>query len=191
MNTAIIAMQLPSGAMDQDGEHGVTLTTGPMRSAGAGGHRQGWKAGHVARSGPNEKLMAAMGPYVLLCCSVLCTQKMRIILLREDCCKDGYGCNNYRLKSSVTAPTLEESHVDWAGTLVRTIWVPTLKYTASDMQITGVFTQRNIIIYMEWNLMEIGKIGGIGGIGKIGLEECEELEKILEENWGNLEKISQ
>ncbi|KAF8524921.1 hypothetical protein BU17DRAFT_63089 [Hysterangium stoloniferum] len=66
-NTAIIAVQPPSGAMDQDGEHGVTLTTGPMRrifslsSMGAGGHRQGRKAGHVARSGPNEKLVAAMG----------------------------------------------------------------------------------------------------------------------------------
>ncbi|KAF8508878.1 hypothetical protein BU17DRAFT_99454 [Hysterangium stoloniferum] len=59
-NTTIIAVQPPSGAMDQDGEHGVTLTTGPMRSAGAGGHRR--KASHVTRSGPNEKLVAAMGP---------------------------------------------------------------------------------------------------------------------------------
>ncbi|KAF8518246.1 hypothetical protein BU17DRAFT_66490 [Hysterangium stoloniferum] len=56
----------------------------------------------------------------------------------------------------------------------------------------GAFTQRNIIIYLEWNLMEIGKIGGIWGIGKIGFEEWEEgLEEILEENWGHLEKISQ
>ncbi|KAF8488142.1 hypothetical protein BU17DRAFT_72804 [Hysterangium stoloniferum] len=61
-NTTIIAVQPPSGAMDQDGEHGVTLTTGPVRSAGAGGHRQGRKASHVTRSGPNEKLVAAMGP---------------------------------------------------------------------------------------------------------------------------------
>ncbi|KAF8526685.1 hypothetical protein BU17DRAFT_62164 [Hysterangium stoloniferum] len=61
-NTTIIAMQPPSGAMDQDGEHGVTLTNGPVRSAGAGGHRQGRKASHVTRSGPNEKLVAAMGP---------------------------------------------------------------------------------------------------------------------------------
>ncbi|KAF8494281.1 hypothetical protein BU17DRAFT_72567 [Hysterangium stoloniferum] len=30
-NTTIIAVQPPSGAMNQDGEHGVTLTTGPVR----------------------------------------------------------------------------------------------------------------------------------------------------------------
>ncbi|KAF8490862.1 hypothetical protein BU17DRAFT_72688 [Hysterangium stoloniferum] len=120
-NTTIIAMQPPSGAMDQDGEHGVTLTTGP---AGAGGHRQGRKASHVTRSGPNEKLVAAMGP-------------------QAKALHRHFGT----LHAVGTLHTENENYI--IAVFTQTIWVPTLKYTASDIQIIGYSPKDYMGAYTE------------------------------------------
>ncbi|KAF8523554.1 hypothetical protein BU17DRAFT_63833 [Hysterangium stoloniferum] len=123
-NTTIIAMQPPSGAMDQDGEHGVTLTTGPVRSAGAGGHRQGRKASHVTRSGPNEKLVAAMGP-------------------QAKALHRHFGT----LHAVGTLHTENENYI--IAVFTQTIWVPTLKVFTEDYM--GAYTEVILKIPRIWD----------------------------------------
>ncbi|KAF8500073.1 hypothetical protein BU17DRAFT_72136 [Hysterangium stoloniferum] len=123
-NTTIIAVQPPSGAMDQDGEHGVTLTTGPVRSAGAGGHRQGRKASHVTRSGPNEKLVAAMGP-------------------QAKALHRHFGA----LHTVGTLHTENENYI--IAVFTQTIWVPTLKVFTKDYM--GAYTEVILKIPRIWD----------------------------------------
>ncbi|KAF8489496.1 hypothetical protein BU17DRAFT_72752 [Hysterangium stoloniferum] len=123
-NTTIIAVQPPSGAMDQDGEHGVTLTTGPVRSAGAGGHRQGRKASHVTRSGPNEKLVAAMGP-------------------QAKALHRHFGA----LHAVGTLHTENENYI--IAVFTQTIWVPTLKVFTKDYM--GAYTEVILKIPRIWD----------------------------------------
>ncbi|KAF8490727.1 hypothetical protein BU17DRAFT_72694, partial [Hysterangium stoloniferum] len=128
-NTTIIAVQPPSGAMDQDGEHGVTLTTGPVRSAGAGGHRQGRKASHVTRSGPNEKLVAAMGPD-----------------------REQPGCHVIQPSQALhrhfsTLHTENENYI--IAVFTQTIWVPTLKVFTKDYM--GAYTEVILKIPRIWD----------------------------------------
>ncbi|KAF8512450.1 hypothetical protein BU17DRAFT_69217 [Hysterangium stoloniferum] len=170
-------VQPPSGAMDQDGEHGVTLTTGPVRRIlslsvlGLGDIGRDGKP-VMSLGGPNEKLVAAMGPQAkalhrhLHAVGTLHTEN-------ENLCEPIIAV----FTQTIWVPTLKVFTKDYMGAYTEVILkIPRGQSLRVNIQIPEDDLHTYLEIFKQIHrvkpLWELGGLGirglGIGGMGEMG-----------------------